>query len=320
LREDSLCRHRWPVEEATSFERNFAEQVWKIEKQQLTSKKLSPEEEEQETKALTEHENFKRKSDETVDALVYDRVNKRRKAAQNVPMMSGALGELPPDLPKPGKGSNLIPSAPDPNTPPPWDDKGPPAARIRMTVTSGFYVRSFCHDLGTKVGSAALMAELCRSRQGDFVLGGPNCLEYDDLAKGEAVWAARLKEMLASWNSKPASGSSHPTRARTNPPSAEGARRAESKSPRTDAPSALRGAAMSAAQTTLSESKDKMEDVTPATPQITQKDAASPPSEAKAADSAPKVGDAAKTIKTSRETDDESWNGFEDSPAVATGQ
>ncbi|KAI0459957.1 trub family pseudouridylate synthase-containing protein [Xylaria acuta] len=197
--------HRWPSEEATNFERSFAEQVWKVEKDQMTSKKLTPEEEEADTKARKEHENFKRKADENVDALVYDRLNKRKKSnnqkdVKDVPLMSGALGEMPPAAPKPGKGSNLIPEIPDTDSPP-WEDKGPPAARIRMTVTSGFYVRSFCHDLGAKVSSSAMMAELCRSRQGDFALGASNCLEFSDLAKGEDVWASQVKSMLDQWNS-----------------------------------------------------------------------------------------------------------------------
>ncbi|KAI0166847.1 trub family pseudouridylate synthase-containing protein [Hypoxylon sp. FL1284] len=208
--------HRWPAEEATTFERNFAEQVWKIEKQQMTSKKLTPEEEEEETKALDEHEKFKRKADESVDALVYDRGNKRRKPSQHAPLMSGALGDLPPASPMPGKGSNLIPSTSDPNTPPPWEGKGPAAARIRMTVTSGFYVRSFCHDLGVKIGSAAMMAELCRSRQGDFVLGSSNCLEYAELAKGESAWAPQVEDMLSQWNRKSHGPSQTPHRAKLN--------------------------------------------------------------------------------------------------------
>ncbi|KAI0427341.1 pseudouridine synthase [Xylaria sp. FL1042] len=193
--------HRWPEEEATSFERGFAEKVWKAEKDQMTSKKLTPEEEEADSKARKEHENFKRKADESVDALVYDRLNKRKKAntQRDVPMMSGALGDMPPAAPKPGKGSNLIPEVSD-SSPLPWDDKGPPAAKIRMTVTSGFYVRSFCYDLGVKVSSSAMMAELCRSRQGDFILGSSNCIEFSDLAKGESVWAPQVKAMLDQWN------------------------------------------------------------------------------------------------------------------------
>jgi tRNA pseudouridine55 synthase len=210
--------HRWPVEEATTFERDFAEKVWKIEKDQSTKEKRTPVEEQEESKALEAHEKFKRKADESIDALVYDKYNKRRKATSDKPvLMSGALGDRPP--PREGKGSNLIPPSPDPNTPPPWDDKGPPAARIRMTVTSGFYVRSFCHDLGMKVGSAAMMAELCRSRQGDFVLGSPNCLEFEELAKGEETWAPQVEKALQEWNNKPKPNTTQsPVRSRPSRP------------------------------------------------------------------------------------------------------
>ncbi|KAJ3561579.1 hypothetical protein NPX13_g8890 [Xylaria arbuscula] len=224
--------HRWPSEEATSFELGFAEQVWKVEKDQMTSKKLTPEEEEADAKARKDHENFKRKADETVDALVYDRQNKRKKGnnQKETPMMSGALGDLPPAAPKPGKGSNLIPET-DESGAPPWEGKGPPAVKIRMTVTSGFYVRSFCHDLGVKVASSAIMAELCRSRQGDFVLGSSNCLEFSDLAKGEEVWAPQVKAMLEQWNGKKQTNASQaPLRARENKPPQTN--RDEKKSPR----------------------------------------------------------------------------------------
>ncbi|KAJ2989400.1 hypothetical protein NUW58_g3485 [Xylaria curta] len=211
--------HYWPSDEATNFERTFAEQVWKVEKDQMTSKKLTPEEEEADTKARKEHENFKRKADEKIGALVYERVNKRKKpnSQKEPPMMSGALGEMPPAAPKPGKGSNLIPETPETNTPP-WDGKGPPAVKIRMTVTSGFYVRSFCHDLGAKVSSSAVMAELCRNRQGDFDLGGRNCLEFSDLAKGEDVWAPKVTEMLSQWKQRQRarSRSNSPKRGKTN--------------------------------------------------------------------------------------------------------
>jgi tRNA pseudouridine55 synthase len=73
-----------------------------------------------------------------------------------------------------------------------------PAARLRMTVSSGFYVRSLCHDLGAAVGSLGLMAALERSRQGEFELGR-NVLEFEDLEKGEDVWAPKLTDLLAQW-------------------------------------------------------------------------------------------------------------------------
>lgn len=73
-----------------------------------------------------------------------------------------------------------------------------PAARIRMTVSSGFYVRSFAHDLGIACGSLALMATLFRSRQAGFYAG--SALAYEDLERGETVWGPKLEKMLQSWN------------------------------------------------------------------------------------------------------------------------
>ncbi|KAI2621678.1 trub family pseudouridylate synthase-containing protein [Hypoxylon sp. NC1633] len=238
--------HRWPADKATDFERRFAEQVWAIEKQQMASPKLTPEEEEEEIKALKEHENFKRKADESVDALVYDHdSNKRRRKvsneppsrkppamfSKNPPLMSGALGPLPPPPPKPGRGSNLIPEASASDSSSPWEGKGPPAAKIRMTVTTGFYVRSFCHDLGVKVGSAAMMAELCRTRQSDFFVGSDNCLEFSDLAKGESVWAPQVKDMLSQWNHRPPDAPSHTIRTRQDQPAGEDENTAQDASP-----------------------------------------------------------------------------------------
>ncbi len=198
--------HRWPTDEADLTEKNLVDSVWRVAKRQAASdeepRKLTPEQEEEETQAHAQYQSAKREAEERVDSLVHeDRKSPKRRKLDNAatpaeePMMSGALGKLPPA----GKGSNLIPPPPAPNTPPPWEGKGPPAAKIRMTVTSGFYVRSLCHDLGEKVGSGAMMAELCRSRQGQFELGGENCLEYDDLAKGEEVWGPRVDSILSWW-------------------------------------------------------------------------------------------------------------------------
>ena len=74
----------------------------------------------------------------------------------------------------------------------------PPAARLRMTVTSGFYVRSLCHDLGAALGALGVMASLVRTRQADFTLGR-NVLEYDNLAEGEEGWGPRVRGMLEGW-------------------------------------------------------------------------------------------------------------------------
>ncbi|KAK2048957.1 pseudouridine synthase [Colletotrichum somersetense] len=197
--EPGTHNYRWPTEEAEAAEKNLAEQVWRVEKQQQqgSGRKLTPDEEKEEERALSEHETVKKKFEERQDGLIRDKPAKKQKPPKNPALMSGALGQLPA-----GKGSNLIPPPPSADEPFPWTDKGPPAARIRMTVTSGFYVRSFCHDLGAKVNSAGMMAELERSRQGDFEVRTDNCLEYEDLLKGEQVWGPKVTQMLTAWSEK----------------------------------------------------------------------------------------------------------------------
>ncbi|AEO56935.1 hypothetical protein MYCTH_2302467 [Thermothelomyces thermophilus ATCC 42464] len=219
--EPGTHNHRWPTEEAEQVEKNLVDSVWRVAKQQQQAAtadelaKLTPEQREEEARALAEYNTKKREAEERVDSLVTDEqqqppgqggeqgeqppTKKRKKTNEGraEPMMSGALGSLPPK----GKGSDLVPPPPAPDTPPPWgEDKGPAAAKIRMTVTSGFYVRSLCHDLGEKLGCGAMMAELSRTRQGQFVLGSDNCMEYDELLKGEDVWGPKVRRMLELWN------------------------------------------------------------------------------------------------------------------------
>ena len=77
-----------------------------------------------------------------------------------------------------------------------------PAVKLRMTVSSGFYVRSLCHDLGKAVGSLAFMTELCRSRQGNYELG-KNVLDYDTLQEGEDVWGPEVEKLIRGKESSP---------------------------------------------------------------------------------------------------------------------
>ena len=82
--------------------------------------------------------------------------------------------------------------------PPPSSTRSPaPATRIRLTVSSGFYVRSFAHDLGHACGSLGMMASLVRSRQGEFDVG--DALTYEDLKAGEAVWGKKIEGWLERW-------------------------------------------------------------------------------------------------------------------------
>ncbi|KAI5845993.1 pseudouridine synthase [Tricharina praecox] len=76
----------------------------------------------------------------------------------------------------------------------------PPVATFRLTVTSGFYVRSFIHDLGKALGTEAHMVKLVRTRQGDYELGGEGVIEWEDLMdKGEEVWGPKVEGILNKW-------------------------------------------------------------------------------------------------------------------------
>ena len=81
--------------------------------------------------------------------------------------------------------------------------KSPPAARLRMTVTSGFYVRSLAHDLGEAVGSLACLSALVRTRQGGYELGR-NVLDYNDIGKGEEIWGPKVEALITAGKSNEA--------------------------------------------------------------------------------------------------------------------
>jgi len=75
-------------------------------------------------------------------------------------------------------------------------DARPAAFTLAMTVSSGTYVRSIVHDLGTACGSAAHVVRLRRTRQGDFSVGTPdapgNCLPWSVFEQGlEELEAAK---------------------------------------------------------------------------------------------------------------------------------
>jgi tRNA pseudouridine55 synthase len=204
--EPGTHNHKPPTDEAGHAEINLAKMVWK---QESILPPRSPKSPMSEKVAKENFEDKKRKMSENQDELVQERPKSKRKAdavktesdADAEPVMSGGL-------PEPVASAEVAAEIPDATVesieaaPESSKSLGPPAARIRMTVTSGFYVRSLCHDLGVAVGSAALMAELERTRQGQFSMGNNNVLEYDDLSKGEEVWAPKLESMIKAWENK----------------------------------------------------------------------------------------------------------------------
>lgn len=138
------------------------------------------------------------------DDLVYDKKTRRDDPEL---AMSGALQspgrdhklDQPSTSEPDGRSQPGVPLARIERPEQPGLTQGPPAVKVRMTVTSGFYVRSLCHDLGKAVGSLAIMSDLVRTRQGDFELGA-NVLEYDDLSQGEDIWGPKVEGFLDAWN------------------------------------------------------------------------------------------------------------------------
>jgi tRNA pseudouridine55 synthase len=80
-----------------------------------------------------------------------------------------------------------------------------PAVRIRLTVCSGFYVRSFAHDLGIACETRSHMVSLTRTRQATFTAVDTEdqsmtpALTYADLEAGEEIWAVKLRPQLQTW-------------------------------------------------------------------------------------------------------------------------
>ena len=79
--------------------------------------------------------------------------------------------------------------APEANT----DENAGPACKLRMTVSGGFYVRSLCYDLGLKLDSGAYMAELVRTKQGDFTL--EDAVEWEEFVEG-GKWEEKVVNIL----------------------------------------------------------------------------------------------------------------------------
>jgi tRNA pseudouridine55 synthase len=192
--------YKWPSEEAPPDEQKEAEKVFHFDEDNGKAASPAPDQ-------LSSPESAKRKRSavELDKDVIVDTSppSKRVNIAVDEPVMSGAL---PQSLVLSNSESNLKVNGDTSDLTPTPDTAqstssipSPPAVKLRMTVTSGFYVRSLCHDLGKAVGSLGIMAKLVRTRQGDFELER-NVLNYADLGKGEELWGPKVERMLAEWN------------------------------------------------------------------------------------------------------------------------
>ncbi|KAL6702443.1 pseudouridine synthase pus4 [Coniothyrium glycines] len=189
--------YAWPKEQADSEARQGAEKLLGIRK------------EDADTYADTAARKGCKRPRTPEDELVDNAGEQPKKPrTQSEPAMSGALpAEHEEDDTAEPTSTNLdlndakAPQQDHPastSTLPPATPPHPPAARLRMTVTSGFYVRSLCHDLGLACSSLGLMSSLIRSRQGAYSLTSapPTVLSLRDLESGPAAWEPALAAQL----------------------------------------------------------------------------------------------------------------------------
>lgn len=196
--EEGSHGYRWPEEEAEVEAKAVAEKVLHFGERGITEAGVDGAEE------ATNGVKRKRGLEDGGESPVSSkRPDLEEEETDPETFMSGGLqppDEAPTESPEP---RTLPEGSPQPQPPAqastPASDKGPPAVKLRMTVTSGFYVRSLAHDLGEAVGSLACMSELVRTRQENFELG-KNVLEYDILEKGEEVWGPEVKRLIEERN------------------------------------------------------------------------------------------------------------------------
>ncbi|ORY15320.1 pseudouridine synthase [Clohesyomyces aquaticus] len=182
--------YAWPKEEVDGAEKIAAEKLMGVadtaEDQTWSSRGIK--------RARTEEE------DATPDHVTDTESQPKKPKTEDEPVMSGALpvgAAQPKEVDQPTEDTQ--PKTSPATQPEPIKDTTPkpqpPAARLRMTVTSGFYVRSLCHDLGLAINSFGLMSSLIRTRQGDYTLGD-NVLEWSDMEAGPEVWEPKVQKQL----------------------------------------------------------------------------------------------------------------------------
>jgi tRNA pseudouridine55 synthase len=187
--------YRWPAEEAPEDEKKVAR---KLMQEAETLDEMVPD------------ESRKRKTS-PLDEDATEPEAKRPKTEGDLPDQSSTYNNTAPN-----NTAEAIPAESSTTTttehihvPPPSSitPSPAPACTISLNVSSGFYVRSFAHDLGLACKSLGIMVSLIRSRQGDFSLDpgattAPySVLSYADLALGEDHWAPKVTTMLERWNS-----------------------------------------------------------------------------------------------------------------------
>ncbi|KAL8658153.1 MAG: hypothetical protein Q9226_001236 [Calogaya cf. arnoldii] len=194
--------YTWPNEQADEEDKLVADRVLHLVAPRGDAKDNTPSPDNPLDADATKGTKRRREIEDEDDAEIGITPARKRQEISPTPIMSGARQESEgPDGVTAPAARTQTPTETQPTLEDLSPTGKPPAAKLSMTVTSGFYVRSLCHDLGQEVGSLGIMSELVRTRQADFELGR-NVLEYDDLCKPEDVWAPLLVQMLDDWQEK----------------------------------------------------------------------------------------------------------------------
>ncbi|KAL8793936.1 MAG: hypothetical protein Q9195_003449 [Heterodermia aff. obscurata] len=191
-------RYKWPSQEAETDDKELAEAVLHLQDIPGTLVEVPN----KRSKNDDHSRKRKRKIREEEDVIAPSVPTTKRQGVDETLCMSGGLQEphyrgivnTKPEDPI-SISSESIPREVSPS------EEQPPAVRLRMTVTSGFYVRALAHDLGKAVESLGCMSDLVRSTQEKFQLGH-NVLEWSDIEGGEEVWASKLETMLKDWRDR----------------------------------------------------------------------------------------------------------------------
>lgn len=191
-------KYRWPAQQAEKQDKEVAEKVLHL--QEVSGSSIDS----GSHQAVNGSDSRKRKRlvDEE-DGLVAAKLstNKRQETEEELCMSGGLQDPNLSGLSHEESGNPAVQASEPEHQETLLSEERPPAVRLRMTVTSGFYVRSLAHDLGKAVNSLGCMSDLTRSRQERFELG-QNVLEWSDIEGGEEVWAPKLESMLNNWQSR----------------------------------------------------------------------------------------------------------------------
>ncbi|KAL8914243.1 MAG: hypothetical protein Q9171_001114 [Xanthocarpia ochracea] len=200
--------YTWPNEEADEEQKTVADKILHLSTASEGVNDDPPDIDEPSNPSITKGRKRRRPIEDEDDAEIGITLAAKRQEISPIALMSGARQEsessdcatalaaertTPAGIKSPVEAQPSLGTLPSPGE--------PPAAKLSMTVTSGFYVRSLCHDLGHEVGSLGIMSELVRTRQAEFELGR-NVLEYEDLRKAEDVWAPQVVRVLEGWREK----------------------------------------------------------------------------------------------------------------------